>query len=77
MNIISDEKFDLALNLFSEGKSIREVARMVEIAKGTAHSIYTAYRQVREDENEHISPKRKGGYWDHKKHRDKTGPKLG
>lgn len=68
-NFISDDKWDLAVNLFSEGKSLREVSKIVGIAKATAGKI----RQSLLDAAEHLgeSPefqKRKGGYWDHRKH---------
>ncbi len=39
MNKISDKKVDAAVDLFCEGASIREVAKIVAIAKETAHRI--------------------------------------
>lgn len=68
VNQISDEKFEAAHSLVSDGRSIREVARIVGIAKQTAHTIYAVYRQIQEDHGEPVLKKRKGGYWDHKKH---------
>ena len=68
MNIISDEKVDLLLKLAEMGKSIREMAKIAKVSKQTAQNYQQAYREVRLDCDNIVIEKRKGGYWDHKKH---------
>lgn len=68
-NWISDDKWDLAIHLFHQGKSHREVARMVGIAKYTAYKIYRSLFEAAEECGDPPPfKKRVGGYWDHRKH---------
>ena len=72
MNIISEEKFELAYELALQGKSIREIAKGAGIAKQTAQDIQQARRMIIEDETGCESPKVMGGFWDHRKHKEFT-----
>lgn len=65
-NYISDDKWDLAVNLFDEGKSHREVAKIVGIAKYTAYKIYRSLFDAAKESGTPPPKKRKGGHWDHK-----------
>lgn len=67
MNEISYHKMDLAIHLASQGRSVREISRMVGIARETAHRIQKSVRLIWGEDGDPI-PMRKGGYWDHKKH---------
>ena len=68
VNIISDEKVLLLIKLAEAGKSIREMAKIAKVAKQTAQDYQQASRLYQEVECGIIIKKRKGGYWDHKKH---------
>ena len=46
MNQIPDDKFEAAVVLFISGKSVRNVAREVGIAKETAHRIQQMIRRT-------------------------------
>jgi len=66
-NYISDEKYDLAMKLFEQGYSIRQVMRRVKIAKQTANTIRQAINWLREEKGlPQLSCKM--GYWTHRKH---------
>lgn len=67
-NYISDQKFDYAFKLAYEGKSIREISRIVGISKQTANDIQKACREIYKTEDNIEIPKAKTGYWAHKKH---------
>jgi len=68
-NFIPDKKWDLAVHLFGQGKSHREIAEKLNIAKYTAYKIYRSLFEAAEELNcPCVIPfKRKGGYWDHKR----------
>ena len=70
-NFIPDEKWDVAINLFNEGDSHREVSKKVDIAKYTAYLIYRSLFDAAEELGQAPAlPKRKGGYWDHASNKD-------
>ena len=75
-NFISDEKWDLSINLFNVGYSHREVSKMVGIAKRTAYLIYRSLFDAAADLGmDSPIKKRQGGYWDHASNKsvDRTG----
>jgi len=67
MNIISDEKFELAWDLAVKEFSVRDIAKIAKIAKQTAHNICFGVQQMRADEGKLIPEKKKEGYWSQKK----------
>lgn len=54
VNQISDEKVELLLDLAEEGKSIREMARIVGVAKQTAQNYQQVYKELKEDNAWHF-----------------------
>ena len=64
-NYISDEKFDLIVNLIVEDNGIRETARKAGVSKNTVRKIWREFWSY----GGTPTPKhKKGGYWAHKKH---------
>lgn len=67
-NYLPEKKWMLLIDLAREGKSIREMAEIVKVAKNTARRYYNIYWEVSIQDG-HPKPLRKGGFWWHKKHK--------
>ena len=63
-NFISDNKFDLILNLIEEGFGIREISRTVGVSRNTVRPIWCEFWNGYGKKPSVKS----GGYWYHKKH---------
>jgi len=57
----------LIINLIDDGRSIREVAKIANVAKGTVAKYAKLHWKICKEEFGEKHYPRKGGYWDHRK----------
>ncbi len=67
VNSIPDDKWEMAVDLLYAGKSHREVAKIVGIAKYTAFKIYRSLFEASKETGVPPPKKRKGGYGKYRK----------
>ena len=68
MNELPESKWYPMLDMFYEGKSNREIAKILKISRTTVQSWYKNHVEFLKEEGLPEPPEKKGGYWWHKKH---------